>query len=139
MIAQVILVCAAVLSAACALVAIVTSRGRMQLDKETLDKLRREQSDKDAARNRERVAADDKRVAGLHKEIAALEVQVARGRAQWLDAISDIDELWEYIEGHVPWDREAYRELRELGSDISPPPTLSPRPRRHYGDGAPTA
>lgn len=137
MIAQVILICAAVVSALCALAAIWMSRGRLKLDQEALDKMRREQAAEDSNRNRERVEADEKRVSLLHQEIAALTRLNNDRFKNWQEAIVDLDELWQYVEDHMPWDREAYRELRALGSKINPPPTIGRR--RHYGDGAPRA
>jgi hypothetical protein len=136
--AQVILIGSAVISTLCAVVAILMSRGRLTLDKETLEKLRREQAEQDSARNRERVVADEKRVAVLHQEIDALTRTSNDRFKNWQEAIRDLDELWQFIEDHMPWDREAYRELRALGSKINPPPTIGRR--RHYdGDGAPHA
>lgn len=126
--------------------AVFLLRGRMKLDKMTLDSMDRERREKDEQRDRERRLADeerdrlrrkedDDRVASLRMELGQLSTLANDRFNQWRDAIDDIDEMWEYIEAHQPWDREAYRKLNEASISISKPPELAPRRSRQRTNG----
>jgi hypothetical protein len=118
------------LGVAIALIAFFASRSTRKLDAEQLAELKRAQQkdadEKDERRRRE----DDERAGRLRAELQALSVISNERFTQWQDAVRDLDELWSFVEDEVlPWQRRAYRELREFGSEIAAPPQLA---RRHH-------
>lgn len=130
------------LSALAAASSLLLIKGKSAIDQETLKKLRREQETEDEARDRkrreederrnaERVAADEHRNQMLREELDRLARTSNNRFKQWQDAISDLDELWGYVERHVPWDREAFRKLAEAEIPISDPPALGRRHHQH--------
>ena len=120
-------------SATTALAALMLPR-RRRLDSLALDKAKRELADDDAKRNLERVQQDIMRSESLRKELGDLSRISNERFRQWQDAIQDLDELWAFIEDEMlPWQRKAYRDLRERGSEIEPPPIL-PRRKSHSNE-----
>lgn len=116
-----------------------------KIDKATLLKMNKEREDAEAQREKTRAEidekrhlelreADEKRYAVQRTEIEQL-TRTANDRFnQWQDAIRDLDELWQYVEDHVPWDREAMRLLRAANIAISTPPQLGKRHTRPSDD-----
>jgi hypothetical protein len=130
--------------------ALLLLRGKWKIDKATLDKLdrdRREADEKrdkdrreaDEIRDKERREQDEERVKDLREELGSLSRLSNTRFKAWRAAVADLDELWEYVDQHQPWDQEAYQKLRAHGIQISRPPRLNPRERRRYNADAPEA
>lgn len=118
--------------------AVFLLRGKWKIDKETLagmERDRRNHDEKrdserraaDEERDRKRRAADEERASALRTELGQLSELSYQRFQSWRAAQSDLDEVWEYIDAHQPWDNEAWQKLRLHGIDISPPPRLKPR------------
>jgi hypothetical protein len=121
-------------------------RNKWKIDKETLAKMERDRRTEDEARERKRRDEDEARATERRKEdegryqLQREEMnklaRLANDRfIQWQDAISDLDELWQYVEDHMPWDREAMALLRDNGIPISAPPVLGRRHGHSHKDG----
>lgn len=124
-------------------------RGKWKIDKETIAKMERDRNDADAKRDTERRMADEERdrkrrlddeerSKDLRTELGVLSKLSFERFKSWRAAQADLDEVWEYIDQHAPWDNEAYQKLNQHGIAISPPPTLKPRKSRvvdiHHDD-----
>lgn len=122
-------------SATAAVSALMLPR-RRKLDQTALEKAKRDLADDDAKRNLERVQQDILRSESLRRELGDLSRISNERFQQWQDAIADLDELWAFIEDQMlPWQRKAYRDLRERGSEIEAPPGLPRRKKRHHDPG----
>lgn len=130
--------------------ALILMRGKWKIDKATLTKLDRERRNEDEERDRKRREddeerdrkrreQDDERVKDLREELGELSRLSNTRFKMWRSATSDLDELWEYVDRHQPWDQEAYQKLRQHGITISRPPKLKPRERRVYDHDSPEA
>jgi hypothetical protein len=117
-----------------AAIGFIASRPTRKLDEAQLERLKSaakaemltEAERLDEKRRRE----DDARAERQRKELNALSRRSNELFGQWQDAVRDLDELWAFVEDEVlPWQRRAFKELRELGSEITAPPQLA---RRHH-------
>lgn len=128
--------------------ALLLLRGKWRIDKATLNKMDRERREQDEERerkrrevdderDRQRREQDDERVKDLREELGELSRLSNTRFKMWRSAVSDLDELWAYLDQHQPWDQEAYQKLRQHGIVISRPPRLKPRERRSYNADAP--
>lgn len=126
------------ISAVGGLGAVFLLRGKWKIDQGTIAKMERERRDDDQKRNGERLAADEERdrkrraadeerAAALRQELGQLSELSYQRFQSWRAAQNDLDEVWEYIDAHQPWDNEAWQKLRLHGIEISPPPRLKPR------------
>jgi hypothetical protein len=129
------------ISAVGGLSAVVLLRGKWKIDQHTLAQLETDRDEADRRRDKERRLADEERdrkrreddearLASLRSELGELSKLSYERFQSWRAAQADLDEVWEYIDLHQPWDVEAYEKLRLHGINISRPPRLKPRSER---------
>lgn len=105
------------------------SAGAHKLTEAQLDELDRQRRDEDEEKNRERVAADERRNNELREQLNALSQMNVERFKQWQTATEDLDDLWSFVEDELlPYTRTAYARIRGDDPDFPRPPQLR---RRH--------